>query len=139
MVNSINRRSLYSRVTYFSFYSGFYLFEVVVKGVISIKKTLSIAFITLLLSAGTAWACYVPEVTPPVEECDQDSCVPSIVPSEEPTPEVTEEPQAVSPEPTKVPPPGNVPENPNDGLSSCPECTKAPVVPQAPPMTGRAL
>jgi hypothetical protein len=79
--------------------------------------------------------------------CEITDCNPSIEPTVEPsveptvevTPEVTQEP-TVSPT-VEVTPVVDVPRSDgrSDGLSSCPECTKAPVVPKAPPATGKGL
>lgn len=79
--------------------------------------------------------CYEDCITPTIEvtptpECVQDECI---------TPEVTPEPTA-TPAAEVIEIPKNTQ---SDGLSSCPECTKAhnnngTSVPAAPPKTGRA-
>jgi hypothetical protein len=92
-------------------------------------KYFLIGVITFLLFAGVAFACIpaLPEATP------------LFVPTETP------------PSPSEIPSIEVVPESPalpaqeethGDGLSSCPECTKAhndssPMTPSAPPSTGR--
>lgn len=94
-------------------------------------KTLVLTIIFLLISAGVAIAC-------------QPEILPSIVPSIEPSPEISLDPTVPVDEPTitlePTPTAGesghvDVSDGRSDGLSSCPECTKAPVVPVAPPDT----
>lgn len=98
-------------------------------------KVITIAMVALFLSAGLVLAC---EVTPtPTEEV-----TPTVNPCEELTKEVVEGNPCETSTVTPTPRPGNVPENPSDGrsdgLSSCPDCTKAPMMPSAAPATGKA-
>lgn len=90
-----------------------------------------------IISVGTVVACSIPNVT----ETPALSPIPSIdvITPTEVTPSVE-----VTTEPTVAPTAGesasvNTPtsDGRSDGLSSCPDCTKAPVLPVKPPATGR--
>lgn len=83
--------------------------------------------------------------TPTIDPCISSELVLAKGDCVTPSPEVTETPIA-TPEATVtidpvVPPAGHgdgLSDGKSDGRSSCPECTKAPVVPSGPPATGRA-
>lgn len=103
------------------------------------SKVFILFIVALFLSVGVVVAC----TQPPVNETTNETVTPSVEPSVEVsnTPEPT-----VTVEPTVTPVPETKTENHvnvSDGLSSCPECTKAPkpafVAPMGAPNTGRGL
>lgn len=95
-------------------------------------KTLVFTIIFLLISTGVVIACQ-PESGPSINTNIEISPELSIEPSETISvePSVTLEPTPTAGESGHV----DVSDNRSDGLSSCPECTKAPVLPAAPPDT----
>lgn len=70
-----------------------------------------------------------PSEATPTPCVEQDGEFPVEVPCPTPTP--------TDPTPTPTAPPADHGDGLSDGKSSCPDCTKAPVVPAAPPSTGR--
>ena len=98
--------------------------------VLSVGAILYFVFLSEGAKAGATYnQCRLQCVTP------APTAVPSVEPSVSPIPTITETPTA-TPSPTEVPGNPDVSDNRSDGRSSCPECTKAPVVPNGAPKTG---